>query len=206
LAWQSVRSSSHRPSATQRVVTIRRHSHGQRSAGATDRDRQLSRASPPRIDKNRAASAPRGRRAASPGSARHPTLGSPQAGAKVQWMGMYACNLLEFDDSTTPGRQPGYLLHFNGAKQSTTRAAGVERVRDRIMEGFGMHDRASPRRGPGPRKDDAVEVADPQSPPADVELARSSVLAHHARLRKRATGSTCRRSSCRGLRSSRICR
>jgi uncharacterized protein YdeI (YjbR/CyaY-like superfamily) len=40
----------------------------------------------------------------------------------------------------TPGRQRGYLLHFNGAKQSATRAARVERVRDRIMEGFGMHD------------------------------------------------------------------
>jgi uncharacterized protein YdeI (YjbR/CyaY-like superfamily) len=40
----------------------------------------------------------------------------------------------------TPGRQRGYLLHFNGAKQSSTRAARIERVRDRIMEGFGMHD------------------------------------------------------------------
>jgi uncharacterized protein YdeI (YjbR/CyaY-like superfamily) len=40
----------------------------------------------------------------------------------------------------TPGRQRGYLLHFNGAKQSATRAARIERVRDRIMEGFGMHD------------------------------------------------------------------
>jgi uncharacterized protein YdeI (YjbR/CyaY-like superfamily) len=40
----------------------------------------------------------------------------------------------------TPGRRRGYLLHFNGAKQSATRAARIERVRDRIMEGFGMHD------------------------------------------------------------------
>jgi uncharacterized protein YdeI (YjbR/CyaY-like superfamily) len=40
----------------------------------------------------------------------------------------------------TPGRQRGYLLHFNGAKQSATRAARIERVRDRVMEGFGMHD------------------------------------------------------------------
>jgi uncharacterized protein YdeI (YjbR/CyaY-like superfamily) len=40
----------------------------------------------------------------------------------------------------TPGRQRGYLLHFNGAKQSATRTARIERVRDRIMEGFGMHD------------------------------------------------------------------
>jgi uncharacterized protein YdeI (YjbR/CyaY-like superfamily) len=40
----------------------------------------------------------------------------------------------------TPGRQRGYLLHFNGAKHSATRAARIERVQDRIMEGFGMHD------------------------------------------------------------------
>jgi uncharacterized protein YdeI (YjbR/CyaY-like superfamily) len=40
----------------------------------------------------------------------------------------------------TPGRQRGYLLHFNSAKQSATRAARIERVQDRIMEGFGIHD------------------------------------------------------------------
>ena len=40
----------------------------------------------------------------------------------------------------TPGRKRGYLLHFNSAKQSATRAARIERVRDRIMEGFGLHD------------------------------------------------------------------
>jgi uncharacterized protein YdeI (YjbR/CyaY-like superfamily) len=40
----------------------------------------------------------------------------------------------------TPGRKRGYLLHFNGAKQSATRAASIERVQDRITEGFGMHD------------------------------------------------------------------
>jgi uncharacterized protein YdeI (YjbR/CyaY-like superfamily) len=40
----------------------------------------------------------------------------------------------------TPGRRRGYLLHFNGAKRSATRAARIERVRDRIMEGFGLHD------------------------------------------------------------------
>jgi uncharacterized protein YdeI (YjbR/CyaY-like superfamily) len=40
----------------------------------------------------------------------------------------------------TPGRQRGYLLHFNSAKQSATRTARIERAQDRIMEGFGMHD------------------------------------------------------------------
>jgi uncharacterized protein YdeI (YjbR/CyaY-like superfamily) len=40
----------------------------------------------------------------------------------------------------TPGRQRGYLLHFNAAKQSATRTARIERAQDRIMDGFGMHD------------------------------------------------------------------
>lgn len=40
----------------------------------------------------------------------------------------------------TPGRQRGYLLHFNGAKQSATRAARIERSQGRIMEGFGLYD------------------------------------------------------------------
>jgi uncharacterized protein YdeI (YjbR/CyaY-like superfamily) len=39
----------------------------------------------------------------------------------------------------TPGRRRGYLLHFSGAKQSATRTARIERVQDRIMEGFGIH-------------------------------------------------------------------
>jgi uncharacterized protein YdeI (YjbR/CyaY-like superfamily) len=40
----------------------------------------------------------------------------------------------------TPGRRRGWLLHFNGAKQSKTRVARIERGRPRILEGFGMHD------------------------------------------------------------------
>jgi uncharacterized protein YdeI (YjbR/CyaY-like superfamily) len=40
----------------------------------------------------------------------------------------------------TPGRQRGYLFHFNGARKSATRAARIQRVQDRIMEGFGLHD------------------------------------------------------------------
>ena len=38
----------------------------------------------------------------------------------------------------TPGRQRGYLFHFNGAKQSATRAARIERCAPRILEGFGI--------------------------------------------------------------------
>jgi uncharacterized protein YdeI (YjbR/CyaY-like superfamily) len=40
----------------------------------------------------------------------------------------------------TPGRRRGWLLHFNGAKQSKTRVARIERATPRILEGFGMHD------------------------------------------------------------------
>ncbi len=42
----------------------------------------------------------------------------------------------------TPGRRRGWLLHFNGAKQSPTRFARIERARPKILEGFGMHDHA----------------------------------------------------------------
>lgn len=40
----------------------------------------------------------------------------------------------------TPGRRRGWLLHFNGAKQSKTRVARIERATPQILEGFGMHD------------------------------------------------------------------
>jgi uncharacterized protein YdeI (YjbR/CyaY-like superfamily) len=40
----------------------------------------------------------------------------------------------------TPGRRRGWLIHFNGAKQSKTRFARIERATPRILEGFGMHD------------------------------------------------------------------
>jgi uncharacterized protein YdeI (YjbR/CyaY-like superfamily) len=43
-------------------------------------------------------------------------------------------------DRLTPGRRRGWLLHFNGAKQSKTRLARIERATPRILEGFGMHD------------------------------------------------------------------
>jgi uncharacterized protein YdeI (YjbR/CyaY-like superfamily) len=40
----------------------------------------------------------------------------------------------------TPGRRRGWLLHFNGAKQSKTRVARIERAAPLILEGVGMHD------------------------------------------------------------------
>ncbi len=38
----------------------------------------------------------------------------------------------------TPGRQRGYLYFFNGAKQSATRAARIEKSAPRIFEGLGF--------------------------------------------------------------------
>jgi len=41
----------------------------------------------------------------------------------------------------TPGRQRGYVLHVSGAKQAKTRAARIEKHRQRILDGKGIHDR-----------------------------------------------------------------
>jgi uncharacterized protein YdeI (YjbR/CyaY-like superfamily) len=41
----------------------------------------------------------------------------------------------------TPGRQRGYLLHFNQAKQSTTRRSRILACRTLILKGKGLNDR-----------------------------------------------------------------
>jgi uncharacterized protein YdeI (YjbR/CyaY-like superfamily) len=48
--------------------------------------------------------------------------------------------LAEAFHTLTPGRQKGYLLHFAGAKQSTTRAARVAKHAPRILRGLGLDD------------------------------------------------------------------
>jgi uncharacterized protein YdeI (YjbR/CyaY-like superfamily) len=48
--------------------------------------------------------------------------------------------LAEAFRALTPGRQKGYLLHFAAAKQSTTRAARVEKHAPRILKGLGLDD------------------------------------------------------------------
>lgn len=40
----------------------------------------------------------------------------------------------------TPGRQRGYILFFNAAKQSKTRLARIEKCKPQIFEGRGLHD------------------------------------------------------------------
>ncbi|MEX0609635.1 MAG: YdeI family protein [Balneolaceae bacterium] len=44
-------------------------------------------------------------------------------------------------ESLTPGRQRAYLLHFSGAKQSTTRESRVEKYIPQILNGKGLNDR-----------------------------------------------------------------
>lgn len=43
-------------------------------------------------------------------------------------------------ESLTPGRQRGYLIHFNQAKQSATRTARIEKYIEKIMAGKGIMD------------------------------------------------------------------
>jgi len=42
--------------------------------------------------------------------------------------------------SLTPGRQKGYLLFFNAAKQSKTRENRIQKYYERVMNGKGMND------------------------------------------------------------------
>ncbi|HLY05417.1 MAG TPA: YdeI/OmpD-associated family protein [Rhizomicrobium sp.] len=44
-------------------------------------------------------------------------------------------------DALTPGRQRGYLFHFNGAKQSATRTARIEKAMPAIFAGRGFLER-----------------------------------------------------------------
>lgn len=43
-------------------------------------------------------------------------------------------------ESLTPGRQRDYLILFTGSKESSTRAARIERNKDRIIKGYGRND------------------------------------------------------------------
>jgi len=44
-------------------------------------------------------------------------------------------------EALTPGRQRAYVMHFNGAKQSATRTARIEKCAPMILAGKGMNDR-----------------------------------------------------------------
>ena len=77
-----------------------------------------------------------------------------RSGAKVEMKGVAQFDVPEefrkrLDDdpelaeafhALTPGRQKGYLLHFAGAKRSSTRTARVEKHAPRILKGLGLDD------------------------------------------------------------------
>lgn len=44
-------------------------------------------------------------------------------------------------EALTPGRRKAYLLHFSGAKQSTTRRSRIEKCAPQILAGKGLDDR-----------------------------------------------------------------
>ncbi|MGN8224734.1 YdeI/OmpD-associated family protein [Gracilimonas sp. BCB1] len=48
--------------------------------------------------------------------------------------------LQEAFEALTPGRQRGYIIHFSGAKQSSTRKRRIEKCIPKIMGGKGFHD------------------------------------------------------------------
>ena len=49
--------------------------------------------------------------------------------------------LSEAFQALTPGRRRGYALYFGQPKQSSTRTGRIEKFRDRILAGKGLHDR-----------------------------------------------------------------
>lgn len=49
--------------------------------------------------------------------------------------------LAEAFEALTPGRRRGYALHFAQPRQSATRLSRIEKARQRIFEGRGLHDR-----------------------------------------------------------------
>lgn len=49
-------------------------------------------------------------------------------------------------EALTPGRQRGWILHFEGAKQAKTQRERIQKAREQIMQGLGMHDAYRKRR------------------------------------------------------------
>ncbi len=43
-------------------------------------------------------------------------------------------------EALTPGRQRGYLIYFNSAKQSKTKTDRILKWKNKILKGEGMHD------------------------------------------------------------------
>ena len=44
-------------------------------------------------------------------------------------------------NALTPGRQRGYIIYFSQPKQSPTRAGRIEKYKEQILNGIGLHDK-----------------------------------------------------------------
>lgn len=68
------------------------------------------------------------------------TEGTPDYPAELQTYMQAHPDFAQAFEALTPGRRRGYLLHFSGAAQSTTRLRRIETSRPKVMAGKGMQD------------------------------------------------------------------
>ena len=68
------------------------------------------------------------------------TEGTPDYPAELQAYMQAHPDFAHAFEALTPGRRRGYLLHFSGAAQSTTRLRRIETSRPKVMAGKGMQE------------------------------------------------------------------
>lgn len=68
------------------------------------------------------------------------TEGTPDYPAELQTYMQTHPDFAQAFEALTPGRRRGYLLHFSGAAQSTTRLRRIETSRPKVMAGKGMQE------------------------------------------------------------------
>jgi uncharacterized protein YdeI (YjbR/CyaY-like superfamily) len=68
------------------------------------------------------------------------TEGTPDYPAELQTYMQTHPDFAQAFEALTPGRRRGYLLHFSGAVQSTTRLRRIETSRPKVMGGKGMQE------------------------------------------------------------------
>lgn len=68
------------------------------------------------------------------------TEGTPDYPSELQTYMQAHPDFAQAFEALTPGRRRGYLLHFSGAAQSTTRLRRIETSRPKVMAGKGMQE------------------------------------------------------------------
>ena len=68
------------------------------------------------------------------------TEGTPEYPLELQTFMQAHPDFAQAFEALTPGRRRGYLLHFSGAAQSTTRLRRIETSRPKVMAGKGMRE------------------------------------------------------------------